>query len=148
MKKNLFALVAVCAVGAAIWYFTLGNAQPAPPFVKVGAVTVPVRLADTPELKSRGLSGLESLPADSGMLFRYDTPGPRAFWMKDMRFPIDIIWIGADLRVTDITRNAVPESYPETFSPSGPVLHVLEVNAGFADRYGIRPGDRVVIHLD
>ena len=77
------------------------------------------------------------------MLFIFPTPAPRAFWMKDMRFALDIIWIGSDLRVVDITENALPESYPATFSPRAPAQFVLEVPAGLVPRYRIRPGMEV-----
>ena len=113
------------------------------PQVTIGAARVAVELARTPEEWARGLSGRAPLKEGTGMLFVFPTPAPRAFWMKDMRFALDIIWIGGDLRVVDVTENALPESYPATFSPRAPAQYVLEVPAGFAQRYRIRPGMEV-----
>jgi uncharacterized membrane protein (UPF0127 family) len=63
--------------------------------------------------------------------------------MKDMNFPIDIIWIDENMLVADISKNVAPESYPETFSPRSRVLYVFEINAGISDKEDIKIGDRV-----
>ena len=150
MKRMAVILLLAAAAATAVlaWRTPRESPEPAGPYVTVGKTHITVEIADTPELRNLGLSGRPSLSDGSGLLFVYDEPGPRAFWMKDMRFAIDIIWIGGDLTVTGVTRNALPSSYPETFSPGGDALHVLEVNAGFSDRHGIGAGDSVVLHLD
>lgn len=56
--------------------------------------------------------------------------------------PIDIVWIGSDYRIADITKNIAPETYPELFYPSVPIQYVLEVNAGWADTHGLKVGDQ------
>ncbi len=112
--------------------------------LSIGETSIQIEIADEPAELSRGLSGRESLGEDEGLLFIFDKPGIYPFWMKEMHFPIDIIWIGEDMRVVDITRSATPESYPKTFSPSTPVPYVLEVNANFSDRENIKPGDEVI----
>ncbi len=101
-------------------------------------------IADTPALQERGLSGRASLGARSGMLFVFQTPGMYSFWMKDMDFPIDMIWIGADKRVVKIDEGASPSSYPNTFRPTADVQYVLEVNSGFARKLGIVTGTKLV----
>ena len=63
--------------------------------------------------------------------------------MKNMHFPIDIIWIGEDLTVSGVTPHVLPESFPESIVPARPAAHVLEVNAGFAEKNGISQGDVV-----
>jgi len=118
-------------------------AAPASPVVFVSETEVAVEIADTPEKRAQGLSGKESLGENEGMLFVFETPGVYAFWMKDMRFPIDIIWIGDDLRVAHITHNAAPESFPETFQPPAPVRYVLEVNAGFAETHAVSASNSI-----
>ena len=99
---------------------------------------------------TRGLSGRESLPQDKGMLFIFESmeefsPAPD-FWMRNMKFPIDMIWIGRDHKVVYIKKNARPESYPTTFGPGAKIdaRYVLEVNSGFSDKYYIKVGDPVV----
>lgn len=61
--------------------------------------------------------------------------------MKDMKFPIDVIWLDGDYYVIDIAQSVEPNSFPEVFEPSEPALYILEVNAGFAKRYGVEVGD-------
>lgn len=88
-------------------------------------------LATSSAARTLGLSGHAPLAADQGMLFVFDTPGTQRFWMKDMTFPLDIIWLDRNLRVLGVAENATPESYPkETFSSPENTSYVLELNAG------------------
>lgn len=70
--------------------------------------------------RERGLSGRESLAPTEGMLFVFPESGYHAFWMKDMQFPIDIIWVAADGTIVDIAPVVRPETYPKTFEPKHP----------------------------
>ncbi len=81
------------------------------------------------------------------MLFIFPTPDTYAFHMKDMRFPIDIIWIRSNV-IVDISKDVpVPKGMDlPTYQPSADADMVLEVNAHFTDRYNIQPGDKVEIH--
>jgi uncharacterized membrane protein (UPF0127 family) len=72
---------------------------------------------------------------DPGLLFVFDEPGLHGIWMKDMRFPIDILWLDDAFQVVDVRKNVAPDSYPTVFKPTKPARYVLEVTAGFADRY-------------
>lgn len=116
------------------------------PKVIFGETEVQVELATTTQALRQGLSGREELGAQSGMLFIFKQPAIHRFWMPDMNFPLDMIWIG-DGTVADISEN-VPADFdpanPTFYSPSVPVRYVLEVNAGFAARHGIRIGDAVI----
>jgi len=87
------------------------------------------------------LSNREKLAENQGMLFVFDHTDYHSFWMKDMRFAIDIIWIDENKKVVDITHNAEPESYPKIFKPSLPAQYVLEVNAGWAEEHRVKVGD-------
>ena len=100
-------------------------------------------VARTPATRERGLSGTASLDVDEGMLFIFPEPGMYAFWMKDMNFSIDIVWITSDRRVIGVTENVSPETYPETFGPSKNVQFVLEVPAGSAEKFGLKTGSVV-----
>lgn len=110
---------------------------------KIGGAEIEIELADTLEERIRGLSGRAELPPDRGMLFIYDQPDLYGIWMKDMNFPIDIIWFGPDKKIAGISENVKPESFPEIFKPPEPVNYILEVNAGFADNNGIKTGDEI-----
>jgi len=85
------------------------------------------------------------------MLFVYESPGPVAFWMRRMRFPLDMVWIGADLTVVDVTANVPPpavgtsDASLPTYSSGVPPQYVLEINAGLAEAYRIVPGERMRI---
>lgn len=111
--------------------------------VHIGTVPVRVEIADTPALRMRGLSGRDSLDAAGGMLFIFDESDYHRVWMRDMRFSIDVIWIGENLQVVDITRRLTPDTYPRQFEPSTPARFALEVNAQFAESFGISVGDAV-----
>jgi len=105
-----------------------------------GELVVPVEIVDDIASRVRGLSGRESLPEDSGMLFVFSELDFHGIWMKDMNFSLDIIWFDENLRVVNIKREATPESYPTVFRPTTKSLYVLEVNTGFAEKAGIKIG--------
>ena len=100
-------------------------------------------LADTPASRELGLSGRVSMNDDEGMLFAFDKPGRYGFWMKDMKFPLDIIWINENGVIVSIERGLTPESYPKTFINQSEASYVLEVNAGLAERFGLYLGRKV-----
>jgi hypothetical protein len=124
--------------------------EPGLAFVRIGALAVQ---AEVPEGDAfyRGLGGRESLPDDRGMLFIFPEPGRHGFWMKDMLFPIDIIWISAEGRVVDIQaaqpEPGVPDPRLRRYGPSGEAKYVLEVRAGLAAEKGVQVGDEARIEL-
>ena len=110
-----------------------------------------VEMATTMVEQARGLSYRTSLASDTGMLFVFSSPGVQNFWMKDMHFPLDMIWIGADGTVAGYAQD-VPAPAPGTalwnlpvYSSPGGVNEVLEVNAGTVAKYGIKVGDKVTV---
>ena len=119
--------------------FTVNKIQ----YVKIAGVTLKVELALTSGTQEKGLSGKNNLEENEGMLFIFNHTDKYPFWMKDMNFPIDIIWIGEDLRVVYIKKNALPESYPETFTPSQNARYVLEVFSSFSEKNNLKEGDKV-----
>jgi uncharacterized membrane protein (UPF0127 family) len=121
----------------------------AEPAITVGNATFTVDLADTPEKRTRGLSGRPPLDANSGMLFVFESESRSVFWMREMQFPLDFVWIGSDCSVADITKD-VPAPSPDTiladlprYQPAVPVQYVLEINAGDIKAVGIGKGDPV-----
>lgn len=115
--------------------------------VYVGEAMVIVKVADTPSELQQGLSGRASLAENEGMHFVFQEPGNYSFWMKDMNFAIDIIWISADQMVVGITENVQPDSFPETFTPLEEIQYALEVQAGWAERNSVQAGDDVYLGL-
>ncbi len=121
---------------------TDSSAAPASPYVlTLAGVQVHVRLAQTPTDQEKGLGGRDSLAPDEGMLFIFPKDGQHAFWMKDMKFPIDIIWLAVDGKVVYIVPDLSPNTYPQSFAPSKPARFVLEVPAGFAAKHNVHVGD-------
>ncbi len=112
--------------------------------VKASKGTIYSVVAKNPTTREKGLSGYESLDDDKGMLFIFPTTLIAEFWMKDMNFPIDIVWINSDKKIVGVSSDVSPESYPKTFSSPSKVQFVLEVNSGFAEKFGLATGTRVV----
>ena len=89
------------------------------------------------------------MDAGTGMLFVFENEGVFTFWMKEMHFPLDIVWVGADCTVVDVTLGAPPPEEGQSladlprFSPGSPALYVLEINAGEFAEQGIEIGDLV-----
>jgi uncharacterized protein len=79
------------------------------------------------------------------MLFVFDRPGIHAFWMKQMRFAVDIAWIDDHLKIIHIQSHVPPGSYPEIFAPPAPARYVIETRAGLLDALGVAVGDTVEI---
>ncbi len=102
-----------------------------------------VLLSDTPELRTKGLSGRPSLGTDEVMLFAFEREGRNFFWMKDMLFSIDMVWLGADKRIMHIEKNVSPGTFPKSFGPDENSKYVLEFKAGTADSIGMKIGDSV-----
>lgn len=111
----------------------------------VGDTSINIQIADTPEEREQGLSDRPSLADTEGLLFVFDTPSNYGFWMKDMNFPIDIIWIREEGTIVGVERAVSPHTYPEIFYPPEPVKFVLEVTSGFADRHSVSAGQRLSI---
>ena len=115
--------------------------------IQVKDIDLSVRVADDNNERKIGLSQTISLPDSEGMLFVFDQENQiPIFWMKDMAFPIDMIWI-SDYKVVDITASAPVETTSKlpTYSPRSLVNMVLEVPAGWAQENGITVGDQLVI---
>ena len=117
--------------------------------VTVGNVTVYAEAADTFAEREMGLMNRTYLNEDAGMLFIFQTQQQQGFWMKNMRFPLDVVFITADKHVLEIYASVPPcTSDPcALYTSSAPIQYALEVNAGFAARNGIASGDPVVIVL-
>jgi len=119
--------------------------------IQIGETSILVELANTPESRALGLGNRDSLPMDEGMLFVFGEQAiPVNFWMKGMRFPLDMIFLAND-RVVQIIKNAPPEpGVPDTnlkaYISTEPVNYVLEVNAGFVEKNDIKVGDSFTIN--
>ncbi len=125
----------------------------APLFVKEGEVTfldeegktirkIDVEIAADDAERAKGLMFRPYMPDSVGMLFIFDNSEPQSFWMKNTHISLDIIYVDQNRKIVSIQKNARP--YNEESLPSfGDAQYVVEVNAGFTDRYGIEAGDQI-----
>lgn len=104
-----------------------------------------VWIADSPDRQAQGLMFVRELPADQGMLFPQSRPRPVAFWMKNTFIPLDMVFIDRDWRILRIAKMTKPQSL-DVVPSGGPVVAVLELRGGEADRRGFRKGDRIRVN--
>ena len=117
--------------------------------VTVSGQTLNVQIAESQEARQHGLSGTTSLAENDGMIFIFPSPNIYGFWMKDMNFPLDFIWI-ANGQVMEITSDVqtqpgVPDSQLQNYYPHEPIDSMIEVNAGWAKKNLLDVGDSAVL---
>ncbi|MBI3980400.1 DUF192 domain-containing protein [Candidatus Microgenomates bacterium] len=103
---------------------------------------IEVELAQNPEQWQQGLGNRTSLPKDKGMFFLFSKKDYYRFWMKNMRFALDFIWIDQNV-VVDLTQNVPEIDQEKIYQPKFPVDRVLEVNAGFVKENQVKIGDHI-----
>lgn len=114
---------------------------------RIGEAYFNFNIADTTAERTQGLSGKEQLKDTQALLFAFDSADKHCFWMKDMKFAIDILWFDADKKLVYEKRGITPETYPESFCPEVPAKYVVEVTAGVAEKNQIKLGDTLDINL-
>ena len=124
----------------------LSKIEPLTIATETDAVMFTVEIADTDELRERGLMFRQRLPEDRGMLFDFGQPRPVAMWMKNTYIPLDMLFIRPDGKIAYIAENTVPKSL-DAIGVSEPVLAVLELAGGVTKKHGIRAGDSVYHRL-
>ena len=113
----------------------------------IGNIVVKVKIAESPAEKQKGLSGRNFMRKNSGMLFIFSQPDFYPFWMKDMEFPIDIIWLDENLQIINIEKNITPDTFPKKFMPRLPAKYALEVNGGWSDKNEVKEGINIKVKL-
>ena len=143
----LFSVLFVPIIGAIIVQRYLQSPSKIPT-ANINKHTFNIQVAKTPEEKEIGLSSKKSLDKNAGMLFPFEKPGYYAFWMKNMKFPIDIIYI-RNGRIVKIHENVKPPTNanenPPIYNSSKPADTVLEINAGLSEKYNFKEKDLVKI---
>lgn len=102
--------------------------------ISLGEKTFTLYIADTEELRTKGLSGWRELLPNEAMVFVFDEEGIYPFWMKDMLFPIDIVWLDSSFRPVHFEKNISPKTYPTLFKSNVLAKYVIEVPAGTIDQ--------------
>lgn len=141
-RGPLGVLVAVVLISASlIAYLDIANRHTKADTLLVNGRSFSLEVAATAQSRELGLGNRSSLPADHGMLFVFDHVAPECFWMKDMHFPLDMVWVSSDKKVVHIEHDVTPGTYPNSFCPVEPVKYVIELNAGMANNADIRIGE-------
>ncbi|RNJ78961.1 MAG: DUF192 domain-containing protein [Nitrosopumilus sp. B06] len=111
--------------------------------IKIDDVVLQVQIADTAAKRTGGLMFQKQLPFDEGMIFVFEEPGSYGLWMRNMQFPLDMIWFDTDGKVVSIIEGALPCITVEeiiscdTYHPDGIATYILEVTSGFVEKYNI-----------
>ncbi|MEK9174698.1 MAG: DUF192 domain-containing protein [Patescibacteria group bacterium] len=146
MPKIFSFIISLVAILAGVWWFTSqekADYHSDLKIVRLENTELKVELAESQGARGQGLGGRKNLPSDQGMLFIFEKPDKYSFWMRDMEFPLDIIWLDENKTVVDMVKDAKPESYPSTyFTPNKTALYVLEVNTGWAEKNNVKTGSK------
>lgn len=160
MKKfSIQVILLLIIIGTGIFFFAINkNAEKVNlPFVSQNATTVNLRInenifrveiADTQVKRNKGLGGREKIASDEGMLFIFEKMGNYPFWMKGMRFPLDLLWIKGN-KVVDLSADVSPPKEGQKdqdlpiYQSKEIVDKVLEVNEGLSARLNIKIGDTI-----
>jgi len=146
MRKSIFIFLLLATVFPS-WRPALAEAPPAhrtiifPSGTKINA-----EVADTPQARSVGLMFRDSLSPDAGMLFIFQEAHPYLFWMKNCKFPIDIIWLNEKKEIVFISEKTPPckaDPCPNYGPLDKDALYVIEVESGFAQKEKLKLGMKV-----
>jgi uncharacterized membrane protein (UPF0127 family) len=159
MKKSHIIIIAIIALLAAVFLLFpnaihkngesggVGVQVSQASTVEIDGVIFTVDVVSTEAERNKGLSGRQQLAVNEGMLFVFEKSGIYPFWMKDMNFPLDIIWINEDHKIVYMKESATPESYPEIFIPDAQAQYVIEINAKIAKEKKFKIGDDVILNI-
>lgn len=151
MRRHLLSLLVLALLCLSPWAASaleapLSKIEPVTVATETDAFMFTVEIADTEELRTRGLMFRQRLPEDRGMLFDFETPRQVSMWMKNTYISLDMLFIREDGKIAYIAENTVPKSL-DPIGVSEPVLAVLELAGGTSRKLGIRAGDTVYHRL-
>lgn len=138
--RTLLIIIAACIGLLALWFNLSSNQQA----LRLHGHTYHIKVVKSPDELQKGLSGTANLPNDQAMLFVFSAEGTQAMWMKDMNFPIDMVWLNNGGEVVYLVKDVQPSSYPAVkFVNDKPARYVIELANGTIERTGVRIGDLV-----
>lgn len=153
MRKDfgmkLIVLLVVLAVAGAAYFVILPNLPQATTDLRLGDGIFKARIATSEKDRENGLSGVEKLAPDQALLMVFPNEDEWGIWMKDMKIPIDIVWLNADKKVIYIVHDATPEdSTLVTFEPNSPASYVVELPAGTVESKAITTASTAVFQVN
>lgn len=145
-KRIIITIIVAALAGLMILFFWTNYTSKDVTKVVLGEQLFSLEIARSPEQHYRGLSGKEYLCNNCGLLFLFNEPARKTFVMRDMLFPLDIIFIDKDV-IVDIYHNLAPEGAitKNSYSSSRPVDKVLEINGGRANQLKLKIGDQIIL---
>src|SRR5574343_264481 len=139
--RRILTFIACLVISFAFIY--LGKKQNNEYYLTLNDENINILVSDTPESRVNGLSNRKSLDQNTIMLFVFDIPGIYRMWMKEMYFPLDIIWLDEGLNIIHIEENISPNTYPKIYSSESKSLYVIEANSGFSKRFDLKVGNKI-----
>ena len=136
IQAALLLLLVACSSGCA----TAGDGR----WVELRGTRFVVEIAADEPSRQRGLMFRDEMADDHGMVFIHDVEAPQAYWMKNTKIPLDILYFDHARKLVSAQKDVPPCSLGDRcppFASEGPALYVLELNAGTAERLGVKPGD-------
>jgi uncharacterized membrane protein (UPF0127 family) len=140
LKRLLIAYI--CFTVLIAFWIVIKNLQGIPTAELITPTSkISIEIADNSKTRQKGLSGRSPIYEKYGMLFVFKNSSlNNCFWMKDMNFAIDMIWMDEQKKVINIKQNVGPDTYPNTFCPETPAKYGLEIKANTAGSVGIVTG--------
>ncbi|HVO86345.1 MAG TPA: DUF192 domain-containing protein [Candidatus Binatia bacterium] len=111
--------------------------------LRVNGHSLSAQLAATEAQREKGLGGRACIGTSQAMLFLFNQPGYYYFWMRDMHFAVDMVWLSDAKQVVYVQPNVLPSTYPNSFVSQQPARYVIELRAGQAERLGIGTGTKL-----
>lgn len=142
--KVLFIGTAILAVGALVLISNKPEEETQTTTqIFLPNTTLTATILDTDASREKGLSGLTGLKKDKAVIMVFNQPGRYGIWMKEMDFPIDVIWLNQDKKIVHLVSNMTPDSYPKTFIPPLEAQFIIEANVGTIAKNNLKVGETV-----
>lgn len=114
--------------------------------IVISTQTINAEVVITKKEQATGLSNRPCIEPNQAMMFIFDKPGQYAIWMKEMKFPIDVLWVSQDKKVVGIEKSVEPSTYPDSFANKDqPAIYVIELKKGRIKELGVKLGTKVEI---
>ncbi len=138
--ESVLRLLAVLLIFTVLLFTILSKSQV---ILRINNSRYYLNIASSNEQLARGLSGVENMPKNEGMLFVLPNSSKACFWMKQMDFNLDIIWLNEQKQVVHLEKNLSPKSYPKTYCSNQNSKYVIEMNSGFIGSKNIYLGEKL-----
>jgi uncharacterized membrane protein (UPF0127 family) len=146
MQKLLFSICLLFLIIGAFYYIAKISTNSDSNYtkqLKVGEKVFLINTVSTAALKSLGLSYTKKICDNCGMLFVFEEADYHSFWMKDMNYDLDIVFIDQDKNISEVFKNVKKENFPEKIQNKNIAQYVLEINSGAFDKYDLNIGDKL-----